>query len=495
MRANMTNRNSTKTVNHEGGTAFKQTAEMALYLATCATFLEDSYYEKGTDRIERLRQLIKACDNDFVLRLAAFARNEMNLRSVSILLLVEAAINGASVRRFVPQIVRRADELAETLARFQLSSGNENVRKIPASLKRGLSDAFNSFNEYNFGKYKGEKRSVSLKDAVCLVHPKPANDERAKLYKRILDDKLAIPETWETYISANGSSAETWDKIAPSMGVFAVLRNLRNFEQHNAQKAIEFACEMLRDPKVIHNSKLLPFRFMAADREITSPVLHDAVRYALNLSVENIPKLDGMTFIWADTSGSMSSPVSGNSKMSCADVAATLAAMVKHVSSPQSLVGAFATDCQVVQGISSMDSILTNAERVRQTRCGGGTNGFKTIKYMNDRNIKADRIVILSDMQMYDDAGYYGESTLAKEWQAYRKSVNPEAMLFSVDLRGYSTSQFSVGTNGVVMLSGFSDRILSLMESIEKYAGVIDKISTYEAPAKVAFNKAEAEAN
>lgn len=479
-RANTTNHNSTKTINKAGGSHYAMTPEVELYLATCASFLEDKYYENANERVQTLRGLVKQCDGDFVCRLASYARNEMNLRSVSILLLVEAAIAGHSVRRYVPQVVQRADELAEVLARFTASTGQKDVRKIPASLKRGLSDAFNKFNEYHFGKYKGNSRSVTLKDAVCLVHPKPANEAKSALFKKILDDQLAIPQTWETYISANGSTAENWNHIAPQMGIFALLRNLRKMEELGAEEALNVAYSRLQDKDVIAHSRLLPFRFLAAVNEVSRQRTQDVLRIALELSLVNVPRLEGETMIWVDNSGSMSNAVSSRSKMTCIDVASVLGAMTSKISGGR--VGTFGDRAQLVTNMSSLDTVLTNAKKIKNCHVGHSTNAWATIDLMIRQKIKVDRVVLLSDMQCYASNAYYYGASLQERWNDYLKTINPEAKLYSVDLAGYGGSQFALGTQGVVTMAGFSDKILGLFDSLEKQTQILDVVKAYNGP-------------
>lgn len=91
MKFNFTNKGKDTTVNYMGAKAYKMTPEMELYSIVVTCMVDDSYYESNTDRVCRIKNLIAKCSPEFVARLAVYARTEMNLRSVPIILAVELA--------------------------------------------------------------------------------------------------------------------------------------------------------------------------------------------------------------------------------------------------------------------------------------------------------------------------------------------------------------------------------------------------------------------
>jgi len=90
--------------------------------------------------------------------------------------------------------------------------------------------------------------------------------------------------------------------------------------------------------------------------------------------------------------------------------------------------------------------------------------------------IDFDRVLILSDMQCYSSLS--GPHSLAEEWIRYRREVNPQAVLYSLDLAGYGALQFPEFDAGVVQLAGWSDRVLDLISAIEKGGNVVDLIES-----------------
>ena len=469
-------------LNRAGGLAFRATPELALYLRACAALFEDQHYRDGSKQLGELRTAIHACSRDFVLRLAHYARVEMKLRSLPTVLLAEASRmvehrtdeSKAMVRAYAPKIVRRADEPAEVLAYYKMAYG----RTWPNALKKGLGDALARFDEYQLAKYDRAKE-VKLRDVIRITHPVPADAERAALYGRAIKGELATPKTWETHISAEGSNAKSWNEIARSMGTMALLRNLRNFERHGAVDALRIARYRFRSAEAVRKSRILPFRWLSALQVISDSETKDAVREAIELSVANVPRFDGTTAIFCDNSGSMHSGLSKRSTLKYIDIASVMGALAVHLSSGKYRVGAFGATYSDVD-VSRRDSVLTNAQRIARTNVGHATHAYLTIDSLIRRRIEVDRVFVFSDMQCYGMTGHWtGGQSLAETWAKYVASVNPKAMLYSVDLAGYGSLQWPEDSGNVIFLSGWSERIFELVPMVERGADAVERIRTH----------------
>lgn len=120
----------TRTENREGGEAFKISVKSELYERVLTSLMEGKFYDKdGTDTRKAIADLIEKCedlDPEFPLKLASYARNEMHLRSVPVFIAVEAAKYPKMkkhLRKWLPSIIQRADELTEILARYIEENG------------------------------------------------------------------------------------------------------------------------------------------------------------------------------------------------------------------------------------------------------------------------------------------------------------------------------------------------------------------------------------
>jgi len=479
---NIRGRNTTKTTNYEAGESYNLSPKAELlHLTTTCLFREPKFYgtvDEQEKKINLAIQKVASKDPKFILQLANYLRNEQYMRSVSTYLLVTAAnipVCKPYVHKYTPKILNRADEINESLAMHLELFATDGKKGIPNSLKKGIIDTFSKFDEYQFSKYN-RKGIVTFKDAIMLTHPK----EPSQVIKKILDDNLKTPYTWETELSEKGNKPEVWERLIDSgkLPYMATLRNLRNIlESGVSPEHINRVANFIKDPQKVRYSKQFPFRFLSAYKQlehVSSPYTSkfiDAVEFALEESFYNIPHLPGTTFIASDVSGSMSwTSLSKNSSIVPAEVGLVLSAGL-HKFTDNGLFGLFAEQWKTVQ-LPKSASILQNVDKLSNINVGGSTNGWKAIRYLNDNNIKVDRIFIFTDCQLYDDNGWgWGrdhERTIRKELNIYKQNINPDVKTYVFDLTGYGTVNFPESDRSVAEITGWSDKTFNFIELMEK---------------------------
>ena len=220
---------------HEGAPAARVNAFQALQRSVMSCFLwESEFYEDGEEIGARIVRLVGDVDGALVEQLAIQARYDGNLRHVPLLLISALAKHGKLGWETVSTVIRRADELSELLAVHAKVNGvtpDKVKKKIPAQMqmKRGLAAAFGKFDEYALGKYD-RAGAIRLRDVLFLCHAKPRDEEQAALWKRLIANELAVPDTWEVALSGGADKKETWTRLITEgkLGYFALLRNLRN---------------------------------------------------------------------------------------------------------------------------------------------------------------------------------------------------------------------------------------------------------------------------
>ena len=516
------------TVTHEGAPAFEKGYAMELYQAVVTSFLgEGKFYEGSDDRAKRITRLVTRCvekgDAEFVAKLAVYTRERMYLRSVPVFLVVTLAkvlreVEGAEyakVRTLVTRVIQRADELREMFAASEAIFGdpkdNKKFKRVaPRALLKGIGDAFNKFDAYQFKKYSGGKGSVKFTDVMRVVHPVPANEEKSDLFKQIMENSLATIDTWETKSAAVGqtkfesdedkaaAAKAMWQENAnnPKTGYMAKLRNLRNYTKHEVD--LTNVIDHLTNEVAVANSKQLPFRFYTAYRELGgetmnanrwgyygydevkettngSPELLAALEDAFDLAVKNMPDLGDDVLIIADQSGSMQSAISDKSTVQCCEIAAVLAAAVWYNQiqlGKKAMVAGFACKGKVYNW-SKRTSSLNAAKQMMNTNLGGSTRIDTAWKAAQSAGLKPSTIIVLSDMQMTGSQGYWG----------YDKLMNPEdyglatkdTLKISIDLQGYSSTPFAVN-NGWYQLAGWSERIFDFVNAMENPGAAIKLI-------------------
>ena len=173
---NKTNKIKPTGKNEAGGISYNRPIKKELVSVILNSMLHgDSYYEKETDRITRIENLIKTSeDSEFVAKCAVYARNEGRLRSVSHLLcvlLVENIKGREFVKKAIEKVMLRPDDATEIVALFNQRNPG---KMIPNSLRRAIKHNLeNSWDIYQLKKYAQPNTKVKLKDVVKLCHPNP----------------------------------------------------------------------------------------------------------------------------------------------------------------------------------------------------------------------------------------------------------------------------------------------------------------------------------
>ena len=479
--------------NYEGAKAYAMTPEMELYTAVVTCAMSDKYYEENDERMERICELIRKVDPVFVAKLAVYTRTQMNLRSIPMLLIVELAKihNGDSlVKRTIEKTLLRADEIMELLMCYQLRNGefkgNKKLNKLSRQVQEGLKSAFNNFDEYQFAKYNRSNLEVKLKDALFLVHPKAKSQEQQAIFDKIVSDTLQTPYTWETQLSELGQKhfstkeekeaalGALWEELIDSgkVGYMAILRNLRNILQAKVSPAhIEKVTSVISDPQKVAKSKQLPFRFLAAYKELMgvkssyTSLMLSALESAVKASVVNLQGfgIDTDVLVAADVSGSMFHTISPKSSVMLYDIGILLSMLLK--SRCRSVVsGMFGSTWKELN--LPQENILANTIEMqrREGEVGYATNGHKVIEYLIENNIKMDKVMIFTDLQMWDSTNH--NIFLEKVWKDYRK-MYPEAKLYLFDLNGYGQAPLRQVGNNVSLIAGWSDKIFDVLDAIE----------------------------
>jgi len=491
-----------KTLNHENAEAFMLTPEMELYTTVCTMALQPKFYESPKDQVERIAELVKKVDHEFVAKLAVYARQEMYLRSIPLLLIVELAkIHRGDdlVARTIEKVIMRADEIMELLICYQWRNPKSGIKKLGSlshQIQNGLQKAFNKFDEYQFAKYDNNKLVVKLRDALFIVHPKAKDDAQQEIFNKIASKSLDTPYTWETELSALGQqgfdNAESkdaafrskWTELIQSgkLGYMALMRNLRNIlEVKVDDDVIKNVAERISDPHEVAKAKQFPFRYLSAYKElkdiqsINTSLMLTSLEDATKASAAGIEGFTGNTrvMVACDMSGSMQHPISANSKIQFYEVGIMLA-MLLQSRCEKVISGIFADKWKVIN--LPQCNILSNTYEIRKRigEVGYSTFGFKPLKWLIEENIVMDKVMFFTDCQFWgmDNIGEHFQ----KLWMEY-KNISPNAHLYLFDLVGYGHSPIEMPRKDVTLIAGWNDRIFEMMECIDKSGSVIEKIT------------------
>jgi hypothetical protein len=434
MRTNVKFTNAAKT--HEGAlsTAVLTPAqELRRTVMSCMLF-EDTFYESGVLIAERIRNLLKDVSFGDAAQIAIDAREKMKLRHVPLLLLREMLRRhtGRQMGDLIARVIQRPDEMGELLALYWKDGKDQ---PLTAQLKIGLARAFKKFNEYQLAKWNKDG-DVKLRDVMFLAHPKPDTEEQAVLFKKVAEDKLTIPDTWEVALSGGADKKETFERLIKErkLGALALLRNLRNMI---AAKVSE---DVIREGlAAMKAERVLPFRFISAAKY--APRLEDALEQAMFRCLAEVPKLPGKTALLIDHSGSMGAEVSARSEITRFDAAAALA-MILRETAERVRVFTFSDKCIEVpprRGFALVQAVKAVVNPV-STYLGAA------VRKVYAEYPECDRVIVITDEQSAD------------------RPPQPQGTGYIVNVAPF---QHGIGYGPWVTIGGWSEAVLEYIRAYE----------------------------
>ena len=382
---------------HEGGRAKNVSAEASLRrtLMTCMLW-EDGFYEDGKTISQRLSDLIPLIQPEVVVSMALEAKIHQKLRHAPLLIAVEMLKHPKHklyVGDLLIQIIERPDELCETLSMYW----KDGRRPLAHQLKKGLGRAFKKFDEYSLAKYNRDT-PIKLRDILFLCEPTPKDKAQKTLWKKLIDGKLATPDTWEVAISATSKTKEpkklVWERLLKEgkLGPQALLKNLRNMGEEKVSSVL------IRDAlNKLKTDKILPWQIIAAAK--AAPEREDLLELLLfkTLGSEEKIMLGGKTTLLVDVSGSMDEKLSSKGITTRLDAACGVAMLARELCEEVEIV-TFSNQIALVpprRGFALRDAIISSQPH-------SGTYLGNVLQGMIRHGHTSDRLIIITDEQTAD---------------------------------------------------------------------------------------------
>ncbi len=279
--------------------------------------------------------------------------------------------------------------------------------------------------------------------------------------------------TWEDVLSLAGTKldkAKVWESVIPSMGVFALARNLRNFEEAGISKEMrEFVIAKLSDPVVIAKSRMFPYRWLSAYEAVNGVHYVSALEDAVNLSTQNISSDLDDSLILVDLSQSMQGRVSAHSSMTQAKQAALFGAAIA-LKNPGAKLVAFATTDRVItvrRGGSILKIAAEMDEMSQRGTIGGGTNTGPTIqKYFKGQR----RVIVITDGQSFpvNSTAHFNRYSYGYQPAILRSLVNDKTYMYGINVAGYKVTDIAAGEGRTYELPGLSDVMFQKIPLLER---------------------------
>ena len=540
-RMNSTNRSAplskdtNTTRNHEGAVVHNLNSLEVLFSKVLGSFFgESTYYEKKTaekDFVDLVKTIneVDYEDIEYVLKIALLGR-EHNMIQYPLSVLTACFNderfkgqhfvdkNGRNkLQYYSDRIIRRGRDVVDIMATQINAFGFDVVKKgknthrdlpLPIQLRKALKHKLETFNDYQLSKAVSESREVTLADCIKLLHP---DEKKARVpkgfYSSVIEGRVKFGgETKQVQTelakSRNKNSESTVEDVKKSIDsstVMAIVKNLVALHRAgvlNDTIAVDTICNKLTDPKQVKSSRLLPFRFYSAWKEVNKlsrsygvKRVSDALVKALDLSVSNLETIEGYNAILIDTSGSMNSPVSSMSSMTASEIAVVLGAIC--IKQGVGEVYVFADRCKRVTDISSTSTVMDIVNQIMKYNVGGGTyldNALKTITKDSISGAKYDNLILLTDNDCYSQ---YGDSFKLCGWAVGSADDTINSMIKNKVIKKFYLNNLLGNKFTVVntddfrknLITGFSERIVetiniygSLGKSASDIRVVIDKM-------------------
>jgi len=300
--------------------------KLKLVNLVCASlFAEPRFTSKSDPRAQLITTMVENVadkDPEFILKLALYVRDDLNIRSTgNFLLALAASIPECCpfLKKYFHKAVRLPSDWLDVAALYQLLPNRQlRGRALPTALRKAMVFKFPQFDAYQLAKYNKEnsmkrkrkkakalaeklvaegkaappppQKQITIKQMIRQLHinqPVPhvmcilgkkypsdmigfrdsglsGNFDEARAGKRM---KLPVPETWETLLSLKGNKAHVWEELIDNrkLPFMAMLRNLRNMILTGiSRRHHRWVMSKLKDEQTVANSRQFPFSFFTA---------------------------------------------------------------------------------------------------------------------------------------------------------------------------------------------------------------------------------------
>jgi 60 kDa SS-A/Ro ribonucleoprotein len=500
------------TYNEANGRAYAFSPEHALAQYAATGTFNQTYYATELDQLQKVADLAAKVDPLFLAKTAVYCREKSLMKDMPAFLTAFLSVKDPAL---FSRVFPRTIDSGKMLRNFVqvVRSGTVGRKSFGSAPKRLARAWFSSRSpETIFRQSLGS--DPSMKDVIKLVRPSPKNDKgetdvvREALYGYLIGKDVAkenLPATVQAFeswkkekgdlpdvpfemLTALELTTEQWTEIAKHMSWTQLRMNLNTLHRHGvftSTAMVEHVARQLSDPALVRRSRVFPYQlmtaFMAQKADMPQPITI-ALQQAMEIAIENVPKVSGKIFLCPDVSGSMSSPATGYRKGSttaarCVDIAALVsAAFVRR--NPMAEVIPFSDDVvPLPRKLNPLDSVMSNAHFLASLP-SGGTACSAPLKRLNELRAEGDLVIYISDNMSWADfarnasAGSFGvgrgarPTVMAEEWEIFRKR-NPGAKLVLIDVQPYSSTQVSERED-VLNVGGFSDSVFEVISLFSK---------------------------
>lgn len=475
----------TDEVNYEGFPSYQRDIKEQVISVLTTGSTANLFYVNAKDNIKNMLEVLTKCeDTEFLAKATLYAREEGFIRTLPIASLVEISKRDINLfKKLANHICKNPHDWQQ----FIDISRSGLIRKgVGRLLKHEIQKAISVMTTYHAIKYpQAVVDMINISRPREEINPTVINyikkNECGEDSQLVQLDSLKNTEDEESIIYAinqgrlpyevvTGASKLMTTNIRKSLlyqaPYFNLIRNLNNFGRNGVfddVDALSYACNKIANPENIKHSKLLPFRYWAAWKNLDvfkgSEILKEALQFALRVSVENIPMLKGKIVIASDVSGSMRSNItSDKSKIKCCDIVGLFSACMMDRCEDIPIILPFNREV-VADKVLELQIKRDLFERASVFDACGGTSLSAPVEWLMDRNERVDKFIGFTDNEEWVG------SRFIDAFLNYRENVAPKCKAYLVTLLPYRHSPVPSRIKDVHLIYGWSEQILKYISS------------------------------
>jgi len=497
----------TDTKNAAGGRAYTRDNEEALAQYALTGTFNGTLHASANSQLDTVLKLLQGADDEFVAKLAIYARAEGFMKDIPSFLVAWLAAEQSEYFEVAFESVIDNGKMLRNFVQY-IRSGVLGRRSFGSRIKRAIQNWLTNRDTY------GLVRAVpgndpSLVDIVKMVHP-PAGKHKA-FYAWLLGKELR--ETSDSYsvktrdgwrklpkllsefedfkrydttapkvpfqmLTGLEMEKKHWKDIARDAKWMMTRMNLNTFKRHGVlddKEMVRLIADRLGNKELVRKARQFPYQIFTSLFAVKGQVpseIYEALEDALDASLENVPTFgDKKVAVCVDTSGSMQwgGPMGGSrgncrSEIKHIDVAALFASAIIR-NNRDAIVVPFDTRVHDVEDLNRRDSVWTNANKLRKYG-GGGTALGSAMQFVRTQHPDTDLTIFISDNESWADRNhryYSGGTSLAAEFDQFKKRKR-DAKLVLLDIEASTNTQAKTKKD-VLNVGGFSDRVFDVVKT------------------------------
>lgn len=453
--------------------------EQVLSVLTTGT-TANLFYVRAKENLKEMLDVLRKCEDlDYLAKATIYARTEGFMRTLPIASLVEIS------RRYPKLFKEIANKICLNPHDWQQFIDISRSKTVRSGVGRALKERIIA-TIMNLSTYHAIKYPKAVADMINIARPREEVNptiinyikknvhegdkqlEALKLLKETEDEGKVI-EAIEVgrlpFEVVTGSvkkmTPKIWEALLYQAPFFNLIRNLNNFGRNgvfNKKANLDYVVKTITDIEAIKHSKLFPFRFYLGYRFLEdfngSGKLKNALQKAVELSIANVPIIEGKVAIASDVSGSMSSNLTGDySVIQCIDLVGLFTGCLVKRCKQLPIVLPFESDVRediAVEALSK-ETIFEIAKVFYPT---GGTSLSAPVEWLINKQEAVDYFIAFTDNEEW-----VGRSFL-DAFMDYKRNIAPNCKAYLVTLLPYRDYPTPPQIEDVFYIYGWNDNVL-----------------------------------